>query len=403
MSINKLNIIAITIGSYPNGEASTNRNISLLKGLVELNHNVELYVISPTNKNVAGERIKKGIIDNFRYQYTSRSINWPRSIICKLFIVISSMINALIKINKYHKKEKIDALLILTTKSYIIHPFVMFSNWNKIKTFHERTEYPLLNYFSKNNKLPVLSKIKLKYYLHLIKKISGLYVINQFLKSYFTQYIDESKICIINMTVDHSRFEKNTQSPFDLHYIAYCGTMHGNKDGLENLINAYALIEKKIKYKLVLIGDNKDSRINGLLGLVERRQLQDKIIFTGSLNSNEIPKYLKNADILALARPDNLQAKGGFPTKLGEYLMTGKPVIVTSVGEIPFFLKDEQSAYLVQPDNIDAFAQKILFVSDNYKVALKVAEEGKKVALENFNYQVESFKLSKFISSIVNQ
>ena len=49
--------------------------------------------------------------------------------------------------------------------------------------------------------------------------------------------------------------------------------------------------------------------------------------------------------MLVLARPDNIQAKGGFPTKLGEYLATGNPVVVTKVGEIPNYLIDGVNAF----------------------------------------------------------
>ncbi|MCK4664907.1 MAG: glycosyltransferase [Bacteroidales bacterium] len=398
-----MNIIAITVGSYPRGEASTNRNVSILKGLVEIGHNVKILIISPSNKKCASVRLKSGTIEGINFKYTSFSVNWTQSSLKKIIIVFYSIINALIELNKMHMQEKIDAILILTPKSYIIHPILLFANIKKIKTFHERNEHPLLNFLSETNNLSFLSKLRLKYYLYLIIKISGLYVISHFLKSYFTQYIDESRICIVNMTVDFNRFKGNAQSPFDFKYIAYCGTMHGNKDGLENLINAYALIENKIKYKLVLIGDNQDKKINKILKLVKRKQLRDKIIFTGAINSNEIPRYLKNADILALARPDNLQAKGGFPTKLGEYLMTGKPVIITSVGEIPLFLDDCVSAFIAQPDNIEDFAQKILYISNNYNKSLAVGKEGKKIAYKSFNYRIESCKLSKFISNIVNQ
>ena len=396
----RLNIIAITIGSYPDGEASTNRNISILKGLVELNHNVELFVVSPTNKKCIGERIKKGVIEGLSYEYTSHSVKWPKSALRKITIVTASIINALSKLSKIHKNRTIDALLILTTKPYIMHPFIVFAKCKKIKTFHQQNELPILEFLAKKRKI---EKIKLNYYLWLVKKISGVYVISQYLKDYYSNYIKPSNICVVNMTVDVDRFKGDFESPYNFKYIAYCGTMHGNKDGLEYLIKAYSLIYREISLKLLLIGDNQDKRVSNIVNLVKERKLEDKVIFAGSITSKEIPGYLQNSEILVLSRPDNLQAKGGFPTKLGEYLMTGKPVVVTSVGEIPLFLKDEKSAYIVQPDNIDDFAHKILYVINNYQKALIVAQEGKKVALKNFNYYTETQKLSNFINEIITQ
>ena len=62
--------------------------------------------------------------------------------------------------------------------------------------------------------------------------------------------------------------------------------------------------------------------------LVKELNLEEKVIFTGAVPYTDVPQLLIDAEILALDRPDNKQAKYGFPTKLGEYLMTGNPVVI---------------------------------------------------------------------------
>jgi glycosyltransferase involved in cell wall biosynthesis len=88
-----------------------------------------------------------------------------------------------------------------------------------------------------------------------------------------------------------------------------------------------------------------------------------------------------------LDRPQSRQAKYGFPTKLGEYLLTGNPVVVTSVGDIPLFLKDGESAYLVEPDNIEEFAAKLDYVLSHYEESKRVGQNGREVALKHFSGQ----------------
>lgn len=68
----------------------------------------------------------------------------------------------------------------------------------------------------------------------------------------------------------------------------------------------------------------------------------------GDVHRDKVPELLCRSKILALARPDNLQSEGGFPTKLGEYLSTGNLVIITDVGDIPFYLKDGESALIAK-------------------------------------------------------
>ena len=392
-----MNIIAITIGSYPIGEATTNRNISILKGLTELGNNVELLVLSPTNKIISGNRKPSGIVNGVRFQYTSRTVEWNQNILYKISIMLRSIYKALKIISIRNKTLKIDALILLLSEPLLMHPFISLSRRNNIKVFHEQTEAPEIVFPISG----LISKLRLAYYKFLMKRLDGIYVITSYLKNYFSSFIDESKICIINMTVDHTRFNTNMKSPFKFKYIAYCGTMYSNKDGLIDLISAFSYIANKTNLKLVLIGDLLDNRSKYVIDLVNEMKLNNQIILTGSIENTYIPKYLMNAEMLVLARPDNIQAKGGFPTKLGEYLLTLKPSIVTEVGDIPNFLSDCVNAFIVKPGNPFLFAQKILYVIDNYEFALEVAKTGRDVAQKYFNYVTESKKLQLFLRNFI--
>ena len=113
-----------------------------------------------------------------------------------------------------------------------------------------------------------------------------------------------------------------------------------------------------------------------------------------------MPKYLINAKILALARPDNIQGQGGFPTKLGEYLATGKPVVVTTVGELKEYLIDNTNAFLAVPDSALSFAEKMKTALDNYEKAKQVGIEGQKLANTIFNYKVQSENLINYLLNL---
>jgi len=88
---------------------------------------------------------------------------------------------------------------------------------------------------------------------------------------------------------------------------------------------------------------------------------------------------------LVLPRPDSLQAQHGFPTKLGEYLATGNPTLVTSVGEIPDYLTDNLNCYMAVPGNVESLKNKLLEIIENYQKAKKVGLQGRKTAEIYFN------------------
>jgi len=120
--------------------------------------------------------------------------------------------------------------------------------------------------------------------------------------------------------------------------------------------------------------------------LINNSDFKNRIIFTGKLNRSEIAIQIKNSYCLVLDRPNNIQAKYGFPTKLGEYLASGKPVIITKVGDIPLYLTDNINVYLAEPDNIGSFSAKLRECLSNPIQAQKIGLEGQKLAYNEFNY-----------------
>ena len=119
----------------------------------------------------------------------------------------------------------------------------------------------------------------------------------------------------------------------------------------------------------------------------------DSVVFTDSVSPTAIPQYFVDAEMLVLARPDNIQAKYGFPTKLGEYLLSGRPVVLTDVGNISDFLVDGKNAFIAEPENIKSISNKMIEVSDNPNNANTIAIAGKETALNEFNSINETEKL----------
>ena len=164
--------------------------------------------------------------------------------------------------------------------------------------------------------------------------------------------------------------------------------MGGNKDGLIDLLEAFAIVTGKRKdVRLNLAGSAPDHDLKKIKGKIKQLKLDEYIRMPGNLDSVQIPVLLANSDLLVLARPDNNQAKAGFPTKLGEYLASQKPVLITKTGEIPNYLTNNVSAYLAEPGNIAEFAEKMLFALKDPQ-AEKIGKAGFKIAEEYFDYKL---------------
>lgn len=257
----------------------------------------------------------------------------------------------------------------------------------RAKVFTEITEIPY-------NKTQPSYKSRIVDYLaqRAARKSNGCFVISHGLQTYY------SNICIpvlgvINMFVDHQRFDEQDVA-VNKDVISYCGSISNYKDGVDILIKAFGLVaQRHPTIKLQIIGGfvSEDTK-QGLHKLVEGLGLTGRVVFTGRVSALEMPKLLAHSAILALARPNNIQAQYGFPTKLGEYLCAGRPVVVTNVGELRLFLQDKDSCVYAIPDDVDSFAACLSWVIEHPNEAESIGRKGREVALNSFSAYTESRK-----------
>jgi glycosyltransferase involved in cell wall biosynthesis len=202
------------------------------------------------------------------------------------------------------------------------------------------------------------------------------------------------------VVVDPKRFEEKTAKSEE-RYVAYCGSMNSPKDGIDTLLESFALFTSAFPdIQLKLIGRTDFSDFARLKKKLSDLSLNDRVQFTGRVTNEEMAMLLKNAVMLVLARPDSVQAKANFPTKIGEYCATGKPIVTTRVGSITDFFSDGINIFLAEPDNPISFSTKMREVMNNYPSALNIGEEGRKLASTVLNYNYQGKRLSDFVFSL---
>lgn len=356
--------------------AATNRIVGYLNSLDKLGISVKVYYLFPSkNDDVLNQKF-----NNVEVHFCWK--NRPHSnLVSKTFIYFS----ALRKIRKCLKPGDI-------LYTYRINNIVnILMGVNNVSYYAEITEHPD---FSHESMWPIgISKRKA---ITLAKKLNGLFVISEKLREYYiSKGVSPEKVHVINMTVDSDRFNNVHKEQTTEKYIAYCGTVSNVKDGVDELIKAFALVVKELPdIKLYIIGslpNNKEKDNN--LNLINQLGLKNNVKFTGLVPFTEMPQILKNAEVLVLNRPNFFAADYGFPTKLGEYLLTGNPVVVTKVGDIPNFIKDGVSGYLVDAGDNEKFASKIIWSIQNKEESALVGERGKELALREFNSDIETAKM----------
>lgn len=373
-----MNKFYIVCNSYHPNTAYTNRVFSFLRGFSELGVDTEVVFLAPDkDRSTVQEQFP-----HINYKYMWEKMPFSNRIINKLTEEYNGW--------KFSRMLKPGDVVFLTNFGNI---FFRIIGKRGVKVIHEKTEHPDVYSFKGFN---------LARYKREVPKVDGLFVISTALRDYFASLgVNKTKIEIVNMTVDCNRFAGLIKQPAEK-YVAYCGTASNNKDGVDELIKAFSIVHQTHpEVKLYIIGKTPDKDdVSGNLKLIKDLGLQDVIVFTGIVSYSNMPQMLKNATILALDRPDSLQAKCGFPTKLGEYLLTENPVVVTKVGDIPLFLKDGESALLAEERQPEEFASKLIWVLEHPSEAAEIGKKGAKIALSEFNYLNETKKILNVINKL---
>lgn len=397
---------------FMNPSAASNRLLGILNGLKSFNLEITVIILGGYFSNIEFKRYQtNGSVDGISYTYLNKLKN------ISLFQrrISEYIVYPILGYILFHKIKKL--LSNLNEEYFIWLEYDMLSFQiahllpanNNLKFFIELNEFPDIHKYNQSTKYfwqrASANKTFNFFFKKIIPRLHGMALMTETLLRYYQPKVNpKTKLLHLPMTVDLKRFDlAKTYEPIEglnCSYIAFVGSMNDAKDGVNLLIEAFGLISNDYpEYKLALFGFWAYDTSKHLYRIQELG-IQDKVIYSKPIDSEKVLNLIMNSDILVLPRPDSYQAKGGFPTKLGEYLASSKPVIVTKVGEIPNYLIDQKSAFFAEPGSVESLANALKFVLFDLDKSESVGLEGRKVAEMEFSSIIQSKKLESFLKEI---
>ncbi len=150
----------------------------------------------------------------------------------------------------------------------------------------------------------------------------------------------------------------------DYDYIGFIGTLSAWQ-GVEDLIMAYADLNKKLTRKiyLLIVGDGPEYRRCNEMS--EKLMLGNSVIFTGAQPYSSIPQYMGACSVLVAPK----KPIACSPLKIYEYMACGRPIIASDIEDLQFIEKQGVGILFSPGDVIDLASklQKLLELPDDRK------------------------------------
>jgi glycosyltransferase involved in cell wall biosynthesis len=121
-------------------------------------------------------------------------------------------------------------------------------------------------------------------------------------------------------------------------------------------------------------------------------------VVEGTLSRERLIESYRASAALLLPMKDESRSFARCPTKVGEYLASGRPVVATAIGELEVLLTDGENAFLAAPGDVRSFADAVLSVLANPERACVVGRNGRALAEQVLDYRRYAEPLREFFT-----
>ena len=163
--------------------------------------------------------------------------------------------------------------------------------------------------------------------------------------------------------------------------------------------------------EMVLAMENSDMVLD-LAGPLESSELlpllhslpgSANLVYHGVVGRDVATQMMASASVgLALLHP-TINYLDALPTKLYEYMLAGIPVIASDFNVYKAIVEQYECGLCVSPLDISALKNALAFIRTNPDRAVRMGENGRRAALQNFVWEKEKEKLLQVYQTMVSE
>lgn len=168
-----------------------------------------------------------------------------------------------------------------------------------------------------------------------------------------------------------------SESDFVVGKIARLFDLKGHKELFAVLPR---LAQKIPNLKLLLVGGGPHKNL--FITQLNKMGLRDRVVFTGLIKPEEVPKWVGIMDVLT-----HLSQREGLPRALPQAMAAGKPVVALDLDGSPEVCITGKTGFLLQPGAQQELIDAFVTLANHPDLRASLGQQGKALAKERFTVQ----------------
>lgn len=233
-----------------------------------------------------------------------------------------------------------------------------------------------------------------------VPKLSGIIGISVFWADY-ARHLGKPMILLPAMGDDEFA---NLETPnMDVFNLVYVGVLF-RRDLPQTMIEGVRLATRRgCNFRLIIVGRrNLFPEAKAILRqLVADPLLRNRVEITGWIEQERLREVYRDAGAFLLLRGNDRESRASFPTRLLEFLASGRPVITSLTDDVALHFQHRHNAWLLpaghEPEKL---ADAICHLAVHREEGIRIGRNGRDVANKNFCYRYHGQRLKEFLDGL---
>lgn len=335
------------------------------------------------------------------FEYTGGRTVTPRSWAGRRVGEVYGLLQCARRLASLKRNAGLDLALLYTNDSRFIGLFSRMCHALSVPVVMDLCEWPL----SKATAYGINVSRARRFMADVMPRVDGVIPISAFLEDKVEEYeydhdcrVPHLKVPIL---VDTSLFTPLEAVPKGVPVFLWSGSLDYTRV-TKAMIDACVLLKSdKVDFGLIVLGGiSPEYQLQKLRAYIAKTMTSGIVTVLDYVDVSQLGRLYGGATALMVLLVDDDISRSRFPTKLGEFLSVGRPVIATAMGEMKRYLTDRQTAFLVEGTSPQALAQKMLDVLSDPGLAGRVGRAGRALAESEFSYLHQGARLASFLRSV---